>query len=96
MEQGKQGVNSSYTSVHSSRHSFGEGAYSTADREDLGGRLGNAESATQDALHPVVIRHPLSGLPALYVNREFTLRFEGWTQVESQPLLVYLRTCQPK
>ncbi len=75
---------------HSSRHVFGETAYVDIDPEDLGGRFGNTAAATQDALHPVIIRHPLSGRPALYVNSDFTVRFEGWTQEESQPLLDYL------
>ncbi|MDJ0777992.1 MAG: TauD/TfdA family dioxygenase [Gammaproteobacteria bacterium] len=75
---------------HSSRHSFGEEAYVGIDDDELGGRLGNVEAATQDALHPVVIKHPLSGRPALYVNPEFTLRFAGWTDAESRPLLEYL------
>jgi taurine dioxygenase len=76
--------------LHSSRHAFGEGAYIGTDLDDLGGRLGNTEAATQDAVHPVVIRHPLSGRPALYVNGDFTLRFEGWSYEESRPLLEYL------
>lgn len=38
-------------------------------------------------MHPVVIRHPISGKRALYVNPGFTLRFEGWTDEESKPLL---------
>ena len=76
---------------HSSRHAFGALAYlDEASRAGLGGRLGNAEAATQDALHPVVIRHPLSGRPALYVNHDFTVKFEGWTTEESQPLLDFL------
>ncbi len=73
---------------HSSRHAFGK--LDDADEEtkkDLAGRLANASAATQDAVHPVIIRHPLSGRPALYVNGDFTVRFEGWTQEESQPLL---------
>ena len=52
------------------------------------GRLGNAEAATQDAVHPVVIRHPLSGRPSLYVNPGFTLRFEGG-RTKSLPLLTF-------
>jgi len=73
--------------VHSSRHVFG----ARTDRPaDLQGRIGNAEAATQDAIHPVVIRHPISGLQALYVNPGFTLRFDGWTTAESKPLLGYL------
>ena len=75
---------------HSSRHSFGAEAYIDADLDDIGGRLGNVEAATQDAIHPVIIGHPLSGRPALYVNPEFTVGFEGWTREESQPLLQYL------
>jgi taurine dioxygenase len=75
---------------HSSRHAFGDLAYFNADLEDLGDRLGNTAAATQDALHPVVIRHPLSGRPALYVNGDFTVKFEDWRKEESQPLLDYL------
>ncbi len=72
--------------VHSSRHVFGAGV----DRGDLSDRLGNTEAATQDAVHPVVITHPLSGRKSLYVNPAFTLHFEGWTAPESQALLSYL------
>ena len=75
---------------HSSRHAFGEVAYQESDIDDLGGRLGNTAAATQDAVHPVIIRHPLSGRPALYVNGDFTVKFEGWSKAESQPLLDYL------
>ena len=75
---------------HSSRHPFGEEAYEGRDMGDIGGRLGNTQAATQDSVHPVIIRHPLSGRSALYVNREFTVNFEGWSKEESQPLLDYL------
>ena len=90
LSDGMKAVLSTLTAVHSSRHAFGESAYIGADLEDLGGRLGNTAAATQDALHPVVIRHPLSGRPALYVNGDFTLRFDGWTEAESRPLLEFL------
>ena len=73
---------------HSSRHAFGEAAYNGLD--DMEGRLSSAAEATQDAIHPVIIKHPLSGKPALYVNGEFTVKFEGWSKEESQPLLDYL------
>ena len=77
--------------VHSARHVFGSSR--DYDREaETGGRLGNASAADalEDAVHPVIIEHPLSGKPALYVNPQFTVRFEGWTREESLPLLEYL------
>jgi taurine dioxygenase len=70
--------------VHSSRHVFG------VERPEMKGRIGNAELATQDAVHPVVIRHPESGREALYVNPGFTVRIDGWTDEESRPLLRFL------
>lgn len=74
--------------VHSSRHVFGAAMATRAN--DLEGRLGNPDAAKQDAVHPVVIKHPLSGRKALYVNPGFTLRFDGWTDQESAPLLSFL------
>jgi taurine dioxygenase len=74
--------------VHSSRHIFGPGAgYHGNDLKD---RLANPELATQDAVHPVVIRHPESGRKTLYVNPNFTVGIEGWTVEESRALLGYL------
>ena len=75
--------------VHSSRHTFGKDA-GARNAEIQAEHFGNAELATQDSVHPVVIRHPISGRPALYVNPGFTLRFDGWTDAESKPLLDYL------
>ena len=78
---------STLRAVHSSRHVFGNAA---GYLDALKGRLGNGDAATQDAVHPVIVKHPLSGRPTLYVNAAFTLRFEGWTDQESKPLLDYL------
>jgi taurine dioxygenase len=73
---------------HSSRHIFGSARAERKD--DTVGRIKNPELAKQDAVHPVVITHPLSGRKSLYVNPTFTLGFEGWTDAESKPLLDYL------
>ena len=78
---------SGLNAVHSSRHVFGAGALGDSDANE---RLGNPELAVQDAVHPVVVRHPDTGRRVLYVNPEFTVRFEGWTVEESRPLLDYL------
>ena len=74
--------------VHSSRHVFD--AKSLQNNPDRNGRLINPDLATQDAVHPVVIRHPDTGRATLYVNAGFTTHFEGWTEKESKPLLDYL------
>jgi len=73
--------------IHSSRHVFGASAQY---KKESGDRLSNAELATQDATHPVVIRHPATGRKTLYVNPGFTTHFDGWTEQESRPLLDYL------
>ncbi len=76
------------TAVHSSRHAFGA---ATKDSEAArSGRLGNAEAATQDARHPVVITHPLSGRRGLFVNPVFTTHIEGLTTEESSAILSML------
>ena len=59
------------SAVHSSRHVFGKSAAYAKHDDD---RYHNAEKATQDAVHPVVIRHPRTGRAALYVNPAFTVR----------------------
>lgn len=73
---------------HSSRHVFGHDGSAARLRE--GGRIRNPDLATQDACHPVVIRHPETGRQALYVNPGFTVRFDRWTEAESKPLLDHL------
>ena len=74
--------------LHSSRHVFGDLRY--MGDSDIEGRLGNPELANQDAVHPVVLRHPRTGRKALYVNPDFTLRFVGWSDADSKPLLDHL------
>ena len=46
--------------------------------------------AAREAVHPVTPRHPESGRRVLFVNPTYTVRFEGWTEKESRPLLEYL------
>ncbi len=73
---------------HSSRHVFGAARENAETRKD--GRIGNQTLATQDSLHPCVIRHPLSDREALYVNPEFTTHFDGWSAAESKALIDFL------
>ena len=87
LSDGMKALLSKLEAVHSSRHVFGPGYKANLDVSD---RFRNAEQAVQDAAHPVVIRRPDTGRKVLYVNPTFTVRFSGWTEEESRPLLDYL------
>jgi taurine dioxygenase len=77
--------------VHSAKHVFGnKSEYMQTNISQKRMSRPDLADALPDPIHPVVVRHPLSGRPVLYVNPGFTIRFEGWTQEESAPLLNYL------
>jgi taurine dioxygenase len=47
----------------------------------------NDPAADAEVAHPVVRRHPETGVPALFVNSVYVSRFEDMTEAESRPLL---------
>ncbi|OYY90438.1 MAG: taurine dioxygenase [Sphingomonas sp. 28-66-16] len=87
LSDGLKATLSGLRAVHSADHIYGpDGVYAKTDQAaDLKG-----QDIRANAVHPAVIRHPVSGRKILYVNPAFTLHFEGWTREESQPLLQYL------
>lgn len=82
--------------VHSSRHAFGD--VDRIEKMGLKGRYKNPEKAQQDSVHPVVIKHPISGRRALYVNPGFTIGIHGWSDEESKPFLemLYKHAARPE
>jgi len=70
------------TATHS-----GERSYRRTNR-----LLGVDDSARvhPSAVHPIVIRHPISGRRGLYVNRGFTMRINEIAEEESEAILDYL------
>ena len=69
---------------HTADHVYKEdGLYA---QTDVGKTLRGQDIRT-GAVHPVVIRHPVTGRRLLYVNGAFTINFVGQTRQESLPLL---------
>jgi len=68
-------------------------AAASKTREDRLQTHGKSEAA-REALHPVVRTHPETGRKSLYINPGHTVRFEGWSEEESRPLLEYLHRQQ--
>jgi taurine dioxygenase len=87
LSPGLQATLKGMRAVHSADHIYQPGGYyaGTDQAADLRG-----QDVHTRAVHPVIIRHPVTGRPLLYVNGAFTLHFEGWTREESLPLLGYL------
>ncbi|MFM7027622.1 MAG: TauD/TfdA dioxygenase family protein [Chakrabartia sp.] len=56
----------------------------------LYGKEPDAGMAFNRTVHPLVIAHPETGVPLLWVNRGFTTRIEGVTPLESTALLEML------
>ena len=71
---------------HTNEHIFGA---QSEHAQGMKGRLHNPD-AVSGAEHPVVIGHPVTGRPLLYVNMAFTWNFVGWSREDSKPLLDHL------
>ena len=73
--------------MHSNVHLYGEGGYyrDTDQSEYLGG-----EDAVGSAVHPIIVKHPVSGEDILYVNPGHTIGIEDLEHAEAFALLHYL------
>lgn len=76
--------------VHSAGMAYGTGGALDQAKELTSMDIRPSADAYNEHTHPAVIRHPVTGRSALYLNPVYTTRFEGWTPAESQPLLSYL------
>lgn len=76
--------------VHSAGMAYGTGGLLDRARSLTSMAIEPSEDAYREHTHPAVVRHPVTGRPALYLNPVYTTRFEGWTPAESAPLLDHL------
>lgn len=79
----------SLRAVHAKWHAYYAASPDRQLSEDRKAQL-RRDLADVQAVHPVVVRHPESGRKALFVNPLYTVRFDGWTEAESAPLLDHL------
>jgi taurine dioxygenase len=86
LSEGLQGTLLGMRAVHANVRKLGLSYEQTSPPEPSVAEYDAAEGT----LHPVVTRHPETGKLVLYVNPEYTTRFEGWTRRESLGLLRYL------
>ncbi|MCX2977416.1 TauD/TfdA dioxygenase family protein [Candidatus Marimicrobium litorale] len=73
--------------VHSNEHLYGEGGYyrDTDQSKNLGGM-----DVVGSAVHPMIISHPVTGQPVLYVNPGHTIGIEALDHGEAFAILNYL------
>lgn len=79
--------------VHKASRAYGLNSRTTqraTEVSKLSMQVRAGEEADKEVIHPVVRTHPETGRKLLFVNANFTHRFVGWTEKESEPLLTYL------
>lgn len=81
---------------HGTYHVFVNSPAAKKAREE--GRLNANAMPEPDVKHPLVIKHPLSGRPCLFVNPQFTTHIDGMSPTESDALLqgIYEHCKQPE
>ena len=85
LSNGLKEVLSGMYAIHSSLK-----ADASKTREDRIKDNGKQDAGEFQSSHPVVRTHPETKKKALYINLGHTVRFDGWTEEESKPLLQYL------
>ncbi len=92
LSSGMQRMLGGLAAVHSGEGSYGKGGNFDRNRGKGQGAMSiDLESPElHEASHPVVRVHPETGRKLLFVNPNFTQRFEDMTVEESRPLLEFL------
>ena len=88
LSTGMQESLSRLQALHSAVRSYGPDASLKNHLENM--TITNEKEHPGFESHPVIRKHPVTGKPSLWINPTYTIRFEGMTDQESQPLLDYL------
>ena len=95
LSEGMKQLLGNLNAVHSPARSYGKGGrLSDTGKKDknisMNVRTDVGDDIYTEAVHPAVRTHPETGRKGLYVNPNFTQRFEGWSAEESAGLLKFL------
>jgi taurine dioxygenase len=89
LSPGMQAMLDGLTGIYSARMNGGRGGRAENKYMKMKDTVAKADEV--EAEHPVVRTHPETGRKALYVSTRHTLRFKGWSDDESRPLLEFLQ-----
>jgi len=90
LSEGMQKTLSGMSAVHAKKKAL-QASNLSAERQVSAKEMAEiGEAAEEQFVHPVVAKHPETGRKILYVNPTYTVRFDGWTERESKPLLQFL------
>lgn len=78
------------SAMHSARQAYGTDGVFARSKDATSMSIEPSADAHREKAHPAVVRHPVTGRAALYVNSLYTTRFRGWTVEDSKPLLDHL------
>ncbi len=90
LSDGLQATLRGLRAVHSAGAAYGTGGYLDRVKDKMSTEIAPSDEAFRECVHPAVITHPESGRQALYLNPVYTMRFEGWSAADSQPLLQHI------
>lgn len=90
LSKGLRKVLDGLNAVHSARRPYGPQSVYANPNLLRSMKIKTGQEALAERVHPVVRRHPVTGKPALYVNKVYTIRIEDMTEAESAGLLGYL------
>ncbi len=76
--------------IHSAGMAYGSGGYLEAVADKSSMTVAPSADAYRTEIHPLVIRHPRTGRPALYANSVYTTGIVGMDPAESAALLARL------
>jgi taurine dioxygenase len=77
--------------LHTGKRSYGsQSKFQGGKNQSVSMQIDATEEGDKLISHPVVRTHPETGRKSLFVNPNYTVSFDGWTEAESKPLLDFL------